>query len=89
MAVEHQSLVEMTKDEHDDIATPVKKVGNYVWNGTDWQRWDGVPLKPTNTDYTWTGDNLTQKVETFADGTVTTVYTWSSGNLVNKTITIV
>lgn len=44
--------------------------------------------KPSDTEYVWTDGNLTQKIETYSDRTVTTVYTWSSGNLTNKEITI-
>lgn len=44
--------------------------------------------KPSDTEYVWTDGNLTQKIETYSDRTVTTVYTWSSGNLTNKVITI-
>jgi hypothetical protein len=44
--------------------------------------------KPLDTEYVWTDGNLTQKIETYSDRTVTTVYTWSSGNLTNKEITI-
>jgi hypothetical protein len=41
-----------------------------------------------DTTYTWTGGNLTQKVEVYSDRTETTEYTWVGGLLTNKVTTI-
>jgi hypothetical protein len=38
--------------------------------------------------YTWVAGELTQKVETYTDRTVTTVYTWVGGLLTERTVTV-
>lgn len=51
MSQNHTGNVQPSIDseEHDHLAgkVAVKKVGNYKWNGSDWERWDGSSTLPT------------------------------------------
>ena len=86
--------LEILNDEHDNIATSVKKSGLYIWNQSlnggkgDWERFTGNNSEKPDVAYTWTDGYLTRKVAVFADRTETTDYVWTNGLLQSKETTI-